>query len=140
MNTYLVLADGTVRDLGPVAQPVEGKTQPPPPKYFGCKPFAQEAPPTEEQIAAAVRSLQCPKSLPSWRVRAILAIEGKLAAAEAFIDALPEPQRTVTKYAWENNEQVERHGVLLASALPVLGITDEAADEMFIAGAGLTPN
>lgn len=140
MNTYLVFADGSVRDLGPVRQPAAGKTPPPAPKYCGCRPLVQESPPNEGQIASAVRSLKCPKSLPSWRVRAVLAIEDKLAAAEAFIDALPEPQRTVTKYAWENNEQVERHGALLSVALPDIGISEELADEMFIAGARLTPN
>ena len=112
----------------PPAQPVNGVV------------VQQAEPPTPDQIAAVVRKLSVPKSLPSWRVEAVLKIAGKFDAAMSFIEALPEPQRTVTKCAWERNEQVERHGALLTAALPALSITDDVADEMFLQAATLVPN
>ena len=96
--------------------------------------------PTEQEISDAVASANLPKSLPSWRVEAVLKIAGKLESAMAFINALPEPQRTITQCAWAKNEQVERHGALLTAALPALSITGAEADAMFLQAAALVPN
>ncbi len=153
MHNYIISTNGTIRALGPATsrhpitsapgvRPVvfgESFLVPPPQPLRGVA-LQQADPPTPEQIAAAVRKLSVPTSLPSWRVEAVLKIAGKYDAAMAIIDALPEPQRTITLTAWVKNEQVERHGALLNAALPVLGISDDEADTMFLQAASLTPN
>ena len=155
MKNYLISKSGDVKDLGdakrrPKVMSAEGVTPvvhgpyefvPPVQPNAGTGIVVQlAAAPTTEQIATAVRKLSVPKSLPSWRVEAVLKIAGKFDAAMAFIEALPEPQRTVTKCAWDRNELVERHGALLTTALPTIGVTDDEADEMFLQGAALVPN
>ena len=74
----------------------------------------------------------------AWQAKAVLALSGLLEAAEAVIDALDEPQRTVVQSAWANNADFSRQSATILNLAAALGITEEQLDAMFLQGAALT--
>ena len=71
------------------------------------------------------------------QARKALALAGKLAEANAAIDSLPEPQRTLARIDWEYSAEVHRNHLLVLSLGPALGLTSDAVDELFRRGAAL---
>lgn len=62
---------------------------------------------------------------------------GKLAAVEAAIEALPEPQKTAAKITWEYSQEVQRSNGLVPSMAAALGLTDAQIDALFVAAKAL---
>lgn len=62
---------------------------------------------------------------------------GKLAAVDAAINAMSEPQKTAARIAWEYSGTVQRRQPLVLALAPSLGLTDAQIDALFIAAEGL---
>ena len=77
-------------------------------------------------------------SIRAWQAKAVLQLSGLLDAAEATIDALEEPQRTVVKSAWANNADFSRTAQTIVALAAALGLTEEQLDAMFAQAAALT--
>ena len=77
-----------------------------------------------------------PRSITMRQARLCLHKHGMLAGVQPAIDALPEPDRTVTQIEWDYSSVVERQGFVLTIA-QALGISDEQLDALFIEAATL---
>lgn len=55
-----------------------------------------------------------------------------LAAVDAAIDALSEPERTAARIEWEYSSAVQRHNGFVAQLAPALGLSDSALDDLFV--------
>ena len=62
---------------------------------------------------------------------------GKLAAVDAAIDAMPEPQKSAARIEWEYAAEVRRDNDFVAGLAPALGMTDAQVDALFVAAAAL---
>lgn len=62
---------------------------------------------------------------------------GKLAAVDAAINGMPEPQRSAARIEWEYSGYVERHKALVQGLAPALGLTSEQLDALFVQAATL---
>jgi hypothetical protein len=93
---------------------------------------------TPEEIAALPGDvLQVPQSVSMRQARLALSAAGKLAAVDAAIASLPEPQKTAALIEWEYSAAVRRTQPLVLSLAPALGFTDEQLDALFIQAATL---
>jgi hypothetical protein len=79
-----------------------------------------------------------PQSVSMAQARIALASIGKLAAVNALLDGLPEPQRTPALLAWEYAPTVSRTGNLVTTLGPALGLDDAALDALFMAAGNIT--
>lgn len=71
------------------------------------------------------------------QARLALLAAGKLAAVDAAINAMPEPERTQAQITWEYAAELERnHPLVLALAAP-LGLSDDDIDALFTAAAAI---
>ena len=61
----------------------------------------------------------------------------KLAAVDAAIATMPEPNKSAAKIEWEYSNSVLRHNGFVSALGPMLGLTDAQIDALFIAGAKL---
>ena len=73
-----------------------------------------------------------PFDVPTWRLRAILAINNKEQDVENAIDQLPEPNKTIAKRAWDFGSNTERSSQTVVFIKGTLGLTDEEVDNYFI--------
>ena len=71
------------------------------------------------------------------QARIALLHAGKLAAVDAAIDALPEPQRSVARIEWDYSSAVRRHQPLVQALGPALGLSEAAIDQLFVLAATL---
>jgi hypothetical protein len=71
------------------------------------------------------------------QARLALLAAGKLAAVEAAIADLPEPQRSVVQIEWEYGTRVRRLSPLVLNLMPALGIDDAGMDLLFEAAKEL---
>jgi hypothetical protein len=62
---------------------------------------------------------------------------GLLNQVEAIMDALPEPDRTVARLAWNGDGKVARHGKTVLGLASVLNLTPAQIDAMFIAAEAI---
>lgn len=85
-------------------------------------PFA-EAPPPQYPVPSEVTMRQARRALHAT---------GMLAAVDAAIDALPEPERTAARIEWEYSSAVQRHNGFVAQLGPALGLSDSALDDLFV--------
>jgi hypothetical protein len=74
-----------------------------------------------------------PREIANWRAKAVLSAMGKLAAVEAAIQSMPEPERTIVSLAWSGDAKLARKGKTVTGMAAVLGLSDDAVDELFIA-------
>lgn len=58
---------------------------------------------------------------------------GKLQDVLAYIDALPEPQRTAALIEFNDTKDVERDSVLLNTVAAAIGLNEEQTDSLFAA-------
>jgi hypothetical protein len=73
-----------------------------------------------------------PFDVPTWRLRAILAINNKEQDVENAINQLPEPNKTIAKRAWDFGSNTERSSQTVVFIKGTLGLTDEEVDNYFI--------
>ncbi len=78
-----------------------------------------------------------PRELPNWRVKAVLAGMGLLAAAEAALESLPDPQKTVARLAWHGDAKLSRTSPAVAFIAAAIGLTSEQIDQAFVTAEAL---
>jgi len=76
--------------------------------------------------------LNVPFQVPTWRLRAVLALDGKEADVQNAIDQLQEPNKTIAKKAWDFGSNTERTSQTVAFIKGVLSLTDADVDQYFI--------
>ena len=78
-----------------------------------------------------------PREIANWRGKVVLASMGKLAAVDALIAAMPEPDSTVMRLAWSGNAAMARRSQAINSIALALGMTEAEVDAFFIASAAI---
>lgn len=73
-----------------------------------------------------------PNEVPTWRLRAVLAIDGKETDVQNAINTLPEPNKTIAQRAWDFGSNTERTSQTVAFIKGVLSLTDAEVDQYFI--------
>lgn len=84
----------------------------------------------EEEILPPPVSV--PYEVPTWRLRAVLALDGKETDVQNAIDTLPEPNKTIAQRAWDYGSNTERTSQTVAFIKGVLSLTDAEVDQYFI--------
>lgn len=78
-----------------------------------------------------------PTSITMRQARLALLQAGKLSDIDTALAYLPSPQKEQAKIEWEYGSEVERHNGWIESLAPMLGMTDEDVDGLFVLGATL---
>ena len=73
-----------------------------------------------------------PAEVSMRQARLALIDAGKLAAVDAAINALPEPQRSKARVEWEYSGTVRRNQPLVLALAPALGLNAAGLDALFI--------
>lgn len=73
-----------------------------------------------------------PREVPTWRLRAVLALDSKETDVQNAIDTLPEPNKTIAQRAWDYGSNTERTSQTVAFIKGVLSLTDAEVDQYFI--------
>lgn len=84
-----------------------------------------------EYVEEAAVPQSVPPSVPLWRLRAVFDLSGLTPAIVAGIDAMPEPERTVARAAWQGAYPIERASGLVSMLAHVLGMDDGDVDALF---------
>ena len=74
-----------------------------------------------------------PREIPNWRCKAVLTQMGMLGDVEAVMEAMPEPDRSIAKLAWQGDGKVARRGKTVLGMAAVLKLSDARLDAMFVA-------
>ena len=91
-----------------------------------------------ETLTARIDELTAlPETIANWRAKAVLALAGLIPAVELALDSMPEPGRTVARYAWDGGADLARNGPTVLALAAALGLTDEQLDAMFTQAASL---
>lgn len=78
-----------------------------------------------------------PTSVTMRQARLALLGAGLLDDVDAAIAALPSPQKEAAKIEWEYSQEVQRHNGFVSVLAPMLGMTAEQTDALFIGAAQL---
>lgn len=78
-----------------------------------------------------------PASVTMRQARLALLGAGLLDDVEAAIAALPSPQKEAARIEWEYSQEVQRHNGFVSVLAPMLGMTAEQTDALFIGAATL---
>ena len=81
--------------------------------------------------------VQVPEAVTMRQARLALLAAGLLPSVDAAIAALPEPQKSAAKIEWEYSQEVQRHNGFVGVLAPVLGLTADQIDALFIAAGAL---
>lgn len=73
-----------------------------------------------------------PYEVPTWRLRAVLALDGKETDVQNAINSLPDPNKTIAQRAWDFGSSTERGSQTVAFIKGVLSLTDAEVDQYFI--------
>lgn len=79
-----------------------------------------------------------PEMIESWRGKCALALGGYETQVMAFLEALPEPNRTVALYAWNSNAVWLRQSPMIAATAAALAWDDARVDALFVQAASFT--
>ena len=96
---------------------------------------AAEAPSAPDLPTPTVAGI--PTRVSMRQARLALLGAGALAAVDAAIDAMPEPQKSAARIEWEYAAEVRRDNAFVAGLAPALGMTDAQVDALFVAAAAL---
>ena len=80
---------------------------------------------------------KAPSQVTMRQARLALAGVGLLSQVDAAIDSMEEPQKTAARIEWDYSQVVDRNRELVAMLGPVLGLNDEALDDLFREAAKL---
>ena len=84
-------------------------------------------PPEDSNVALV------PLSVTPRQMRTALVLSGiSIDSINSVLDDLPEPNRSIAKIAWEFSTAFERNFGLINSMAPLLGLTQEQIDNLFI--------
>ena len=78
-----------------------------------------------------------PKIVTMRQARLALLGAGLLTTVEATLAALPEPTKTAAQIEWEYSQEVHRDKALVQMLAPLLGLTTEQLDNLFIIASTL---
>jgi hypothetical protein len=79
-----------------------------------------------------------PPSITRRQARQVLVLNGvSLATVDAVIAALPEPTKTIATIFWADSNEFERNNAMLLSLAPLVGLSSQQLDLLFIQAAGL---
>ena len=78
-----------------------------------------------------------PTEIANWRAKAVLAQMGLLAAVDAALAALPEPQKTVVGFAWGGDAKLLRNSPTVLALGTALQLDAAALDDFFRAAAAI---
>ena len=74
-----------------------------------------------------------PKFVTPRQIRLALIMSGiSLDVIENTINSLSEPQKSIVRVTWEYSVEFQRNNPVLTSMAPVLGLTSEQVDQLFI--------
>ena len=90
-----------------------------------------------QAFAAPAPVVVVPEAVTMRQARRALLAAGLLAAVEAAIDALAEPERSAARIEWEYSSEVQRHNGFVAQLAPALGLSDAQLDALFVSAATL---
>lgn len=79
-----------------------------------------------------------PPELAPYQFRAMLALSGKQADLDAYIAALPDPQKTIAQAKLDYSLTFRRDNDLVLAAQQALGLTDAELDAMWAQAAAIT--
>jgi hypothetical protein len=78
-----------------------------------------------------------PSRITMRQARRALHQQGLLDDVSNAIEALPDPPKTDAKIEWEYSNEVQRYNGLVSSLAPMLGLSEQDIDNLFILGATL---
>lgn len=78
---------------------------------------------------------EMPQAITARQMRRALLDNGYLAQIESIIDSLQEPQRSRLRVDWQNTTEFKRDDQTIAALAPILGVTNQQLDRLFIAAA-----
>jgi hypothetical protein len=70
-------------------------------------------------------------SVPTWRIRAILSVDGMEQDVTNALATLPEPDKTYAERAWNNGSTTERNSPTINLIKTILSLTDVEVDDIF---------
>jgi hypothetical protein len=73
-----------------------------------------------------------PFDVPTWRLRAILALDNLEQSVTDALDQLTDPQKTIAKRAWDFGSKTERSSPTVDFIKGVLSLTDAQVDDIFV--------
>lgn len=73
-----------------------------------------------------------PEEVPAWRVKAVAKLMGLTDSIDAVLASLPEPQRTVATFAWNEGNVISRTSPTTVALGQALGLTSAQIEEIFI--------
>ena len=131
MTTYVKIIDGVVVQKQPYAEP--GFVSAPDGLVCGM-PFMEtpeEVAAWEAEQAAHVPPVTIPDLAP-YQFRAMLTLSGNQDALNAFIAALPEPNKTIAQSKMEYSLTFRRDNDLVMAAQGALGLTEQELDVLWL--------
>lgn len=78
-----------------------------------------------------------PSAVTMRQARLALLGAGLLDDVEVAINGLPSPQKEAAKIEWEYSQEVQRHNGFVSVLAPMLGMTAEQTDALFVQAATL---
>jgi hypothetical protein len=73
-----------------------------------------------------------PFEVPTWRLRAILALDNLEQSVTDALDQLTDPQKTIAKRAWDFGSKTERSSPTVDFIKGVLNLMDAQVDDIFV--------
>jgi len=128
------------REIDPMGRMPLRSTLTPPPETAGTEvalwtgggwEVLSERPPVPSPVVAV------PASVTMRQARLALLGIGKLAAVDAAIAGLPEPDRTAAQIEWEYSQEVQRDKPFVLMLAPALGLSEEDLDNLFVLASTL---
>ena len=86
---------------------------------------------------APAPSPSVPSAVTMRQARLALLGAGLLDDVDAAINGLPSPQKEAARIEWEYSQEVQRHNGFVSVLAPLLGLSEEQADALFIQAGGL---
>lgn len=105
--------------------------------YIIANPIWAGTPIIEYEENVIPNLVEVPNEVPTWRLRAVLAIDEKEQDVENALNQLPEPNKTIAQRAWDFGSNTERGSQTVVFIKGVLGLTDEEVDNYFIEAQNL---
>ena len=78
-----------------------------------------------------------PTEVPMYKVRKLLITQGLLANVEAYLNGLPEPNKSLALVDWDYAPNLVVNSALALGAKAALGLTDETYEALVFAAAAL---
>lgn len=78
-----------------------------------------------------------PMEVPAWRIKALAKIQGLTPAIDSVLASLPEPQRTVATFAWNEGNVIARNSETTIAIGSAIGLTSQQMDDLFISAAAM---